>query len=91
MATMLRDKAALAAFDLIEKSALPHPSGQVLMAFIEDALYPRLAAEHILQKCNAAKNQHAELLQIAARWTDIVKSSMSKHARLLKHWLNFAY
>lgn len=62
---------------LIEKANLPHPLGQLLCAFLTEALNPRLAAAFVEQNCRPGEDQQVDLLSLASDWKAIVECGMS--------------
>ncbi|KAF9767113.1 hypothetical protein IL306_000378 [Fusarium sp. DS 682] len=68
------------ALSLIEDEELPHPLGKLLKSFIVEALYPALAAAHVLNACEANNDRKTVLLELVADWTYIVESG-SKHSK----------
>lgn len=64
------------ALSLIQnESELPHPLGPLLKSFISEALQPRLAAAHVLQRCRHNDDQKAALIALISDWMYIVESS----------------
>lgn len=64
------------ATSLIENADLPHPSGEMLLAFVTEALNPSSAAAFVLEECHAGKTHdpRAELLNLVEDWTCIVEA-----------------
>lgn len=61
---------------LIEHADLPHPSGELLLSFVNEALNPSSAAAFVLEKCRAGNtdDDRAELFNLIEDWTCIVES-----------------
>lgn len=68
------------ATSLIENADLPHPSGELLLSFVTEAINPSSAAAFVLQECHAssAHDNRAELLDLVKDWTYIVECGQSR-------------
>lgn len=71
---------------LIENADLPHPSGELLLSFVTEALNPSSAAAFVLKKCYAgnAHDLRSELLNLVEDWTYIVESGQFRYITLSK-------
>lgn len=71
---------------LIENADLPHPSGELLLSFVAEALNPSSAAAFVLEKCRAGNthDNRAELFNLVEDWTYIVESGQFRYITLYK-------
>lgn len=71
---------------LIENADLPHPTGELLLLFVTEALNPLSAAAFVLEKCHAGTthDNRAELLNLVEDWTYIVECGQSRYIKTPK-------